>query len=351
MHNKHITYFTIGTLMLLLAILHIPILKVSISPAEEPRKEKSIEEITDLLGTPDLDDIEYPDDEEPTAKQIELGKMLFYDRRLSKHKTMACVTCHNPDIGTGDGVAKGRGVEGGLVGRNSPHIYNLAWNKIFFWDGRAASLEEQALGPIQAEGEMNMLLEDVEKRIGAVAGYQKLFKEAYGDNAITSENIGKAIAAFERTLISDNSAFDRYIAGDESAMSEEAKHGMQLFVGKAACIECHSGPNFTDQSFHDLGMKSDDLGRGKIIKAKSMNKAFKTPGLRNVVFTAPYMHDGSLGSLEEVVQFYNRGGDRPTDNKLVKKLNLTPQEERALVAFLGALTDPVIVKRPEIPKD
>ena len=233
--------------------------------------------------------------------------------------------------------------------RSAPHIYNLAWNKIFFWDGRAASLEEQALGPIEAEGEMNMPLTEVVARLEAVPQYQEMFKQVYGDEGIKDETIGRAIAAFERTVISKNSAFDRYLAGAEHALSAEAKHGMQLFVGKANCIACHSGPNFTDESFHNLGMKDDDIGRAKIVKADAMHKAFKTPGLRNVALTGPYMHDGSMGSLEEVVQFYNRGGDVASPDPLVKKLELTAEEERALIAFLGALTDPVHIEHPVIP--
>ncbi|NRA38223.1 MAG: hypothetical protein HRU15_08795 [Planctomycetes bacterium] len=318
-------------------------------PLGDPEDGKTRAEIAQLLGTPDVDDIEYPDDEEPTVAQIELGKILYFDRRLSKHQTMSCATCHNPDIGFGDGMAFGQGVMGGSEGRNAPHIYNLAWNNIFFWDGRAATLEEQALGPIQAEGEMNMPLEEVVGRIEGVVKYQELFKAAYGDNAITSDNIGRAIASFERTVVSDNSAFDRYLAGDDNALSKEAMHGMQLYVGKANCIECHSGPNLTDQSFHNLGMKSDDIGRMKVVEVEVMNKAFKTPGLRNVALTGPYMHDGSLGSLEDVVKFYNRGGDVKTQDPLMKPLGLTAEEERALIAFLGALTDPVDIAHPVVP--
>ena len=349
---KHLTwlgYAVTGIILLLLYSSQIKDSERDIDVADDPLPLKTLDEIADLLGTPDLDDIEYPDDEEPTPAQVQLGKVLYFDKRLSKHKTVSCATCHNPDIGFGDGMALGRGVMGNKVGRNAPHIYNLAWNSIFFWDGRAASLEEQALGPIEAEGEMNMPLGEVVNRLKAVPAYHKMFNEAYGENSITKENIGNAIASFERTIISKNSAFDKYLAGDEHAMSEEAVRGMQLFVGKANCIACHSGPNFTDQSFHDLGMKSADLGRKKIVDVDVMHKAFKTPGLRNVILTAPYMHDGSLGSLEDVVKFYNRGGDVASKNPLVKKLNLTEEEQRDLVAFMGALTDPVHVSVPKVP--
>lgn len=301
------------------------------------------------IGTPDLDDIEYPDDEPHSAAEVELGKVLFFDNRLSVNQQQSCATCHNPDLGFGDGMAQGLGTMGGILGRNTPHIYNLAWNVTFFWDGRAGSLEEQALGPIEAAGEMNMPLDQLIPRLEAVEYYQKAFKSVYG-NGITKENIGKAIAAFERTLVSINSPFDQYLAGNQEAMRPEAVRGMKLFDGKANCTKCHDGPNFTDNSFHDIGVKGSDPGREKISGDASQRRAFKTPGLRNVIFTAPYMHDGSEGSLEDVVRFYNRGGDRKEGlSNLIEPLNLTEQEIADIVAFMGALTDAIIVERPKVP--
>lgn len=305
--------------------------------------------LAEPIGTPDLDDIEYPEEEAPSKAEVELGKVLFFDNRLSVNEQQSCATCHNPELGFGDGMAGGLGTMGGTLGRNTPHIYNLAWNVTFFWDGRAGSLEEQALGPIEAAGEMNMPLEKLIPRLETVEYYQKTFAAVYG-NGITKENIGKAIAAFERTLNSMNSPFDQYMAGNKAAMGPEAIRGMKLFEGKANCTKCHDGANFTDNSFHDIGVKGDDMGRAVISGDASQNRAFKTPGLRNVIFTAPYMHDGSEGSLEEVVRFYNRGGDRKDGiSNLIKPLNLTEQEIADIVAFMGALTDPVIVERPEIP--
>ncbi|PCK09075.1 MAG: cytochrome-c peroxidase [Alteromonadaceae bacterium] len=304
----------------------------------------------EALGTPDRDDIEYPDDEPPSAGEIALGKMLFFDTRLSTNKKQSCATCHNPDLGFGDGLRKGIGTQGDDLGRNTPHIYNLAWNVVFFWDGRAASLEEQALGPIQSKAEMGMSLPKMLKRLSAVPYYRKQFKAVYGADKIISEDVGRAIAAFERNLISDNSPFDQYIAGDKSAMSPAAIRGLDLYQGKARCTLCHDGANFTDNSFHNIGTGDKDLGRSEIVGDTSLNGAFKTPGLRNVTLTAPYMHDGSIASLQEVIEFYDRGGKLAKNkDKLIKPLGLSPNEIMDLLAYLGALSDPIIVERPTLP--
>jgi len=305
---------------------------------------------TTALGVPDKDDIEYPDDEAPSQAEVELGKLLFFDPRLSLNEQQSCASCHSPDMGFGDGMSKGLGTMGGIVGRNTPHIYNLAWNTVFFWDGRASSLEEQALGPIVAPGEMNMPLPQLITRLKKVPEYQQRFKSVYGESGIIKENIAKAIAAFEREIVSDNSAFDRYIKGDESAMDPAAIKGLSLFKGKARCTKCHNGPNFTDESFHNIGVNDADKGRQEISDSAGMQGAFKTPGLRNVWLTAPYMHDGSEHSLEAVIRFYDRGGDKKQGlDKLIKPLDLSEAEISDLLAFLSALTDPVMIERPKIP--
>lgn len=301
------------------------------------------------LATPNLATIEYPEGEPPTAADIALGRQLYFEPRLSGNGTMSCATCHNPDIGMGDGMAKGIGAKANRLGRNTPHVYNLAWSSVLFWDGRARSLEEQALGPIASQDEMDLPIEQAVARLKNISGYEQQFTTVYGKDGVTAENLGKAIAAFERTLVSRDSAFDRYLAGDKSALSPEAVRGLALFQGKANCIACHNGPNLTDDSFHNMGMLDQDIGRGKFDPAPHFQGAFKTPGLRNVALTAPFMHDGSLASLEAVVQFYNRGGDRPTSDPLVRKLNLSDAEVRDLVTFLGALTDPVTVAVPILP--
>ena len=222
------------------------------------------------LGTPSLEDIEYPDDEPPSAEEIELGKILFFDPRLSLNEKQSCATCHNPEMGFGDGMATGLGTMGEELGRNTPHIYNLAWSSIFFWDGRAKTLEEQALGPISAPGEMNMPLPQLITRLNKVPGYQKMFKAVYGDAIINKTNIARAISAFERSIVTLNSSFDRYIQGDKNAMDPAAVRGLALFEGKARCNKCHDGVNFTDDSFHNIGVDNQDVGREKISKTKGM---------------------------------------------------------------------------------
>lgn len=300
------------------------------------------------LGTPDVDDIEYPDDEPHSEAEIELGKKLFFDTRLSKNNNQSCATCHNPELGFSDGIAKGIGSGGDILGRNAPHIYNLAWGATFFWDGRASTLEEQALGPIVSGVEMQMTPEKAVAALAKVPAYVKEFKDVYGE--LSFENVGRALAAFERTFISDDSAFDKYIAGNKAAMSPSAIRGLELFVGKANCIACHDGVNFTDDSFHNIGIDNGDLGRYELDQQKELKGAFKTPGLRNIVFSAPYMHDGSLGSLQEVIEHYNTGAVGIADvSPLIKPLKLNEQEKADLVAFMGALTDPVIIERPELP--
>ena len=301
------------------------------------------------LGTPDPETIEYPHETPPGKDVVELGRTLFFDQRLSGNQTQSCATCHDPDLGFGDGLAVGLGSHGNRLGRNTPHLYNLAWNRVFFWDGRAASLEEQALAPITAQGEMDMDIAQLLVRLQQVEAYQQRFATAFASPGITSERVGLAIAAFEATLISRNAPFDRYAQGDAKAMSVQAQRGMALFVGKANCIACHSGPKFTNESFHRLGLKSTDRGRAAIQSGATMEQAFKTPGLRNSLLTAPYMHDGSQPSLEAVIRFYNRGGDVPTPDPLIKPLHLDEREIADLVAFLGALTDPLHIERPVVP--
>jgi cytochrome c peroxidase len=304
------------------------------------------------LGTPDKDDIEYPDDEEPSAKEISLGKLLFFDTRLSSNYKQSCASCHNPDLGFSDGLAVSIGTMGATVSRNTPHIYNLAWSSTFFWDGRSSTLEDQALGPIAAAGEMNLPLDQVVPRLQQVKFYKDEFKKVYGEQGITLNTVARAIASFERSIISDNSPYDQYAAGNKSAMSPSAIRGLAVFEGKGNCANCHDGANFTDDSFHNIGISpiTTDMGRAEIDKTSGLKGAFKTPGLRNVVMTAPYMHDGSETSLEEVVRYYNQGGKHKEHlSALIKPLNLNEGEIADLVAFMGALTDPVIIERPMIP--
>ena len=293
-----------------------------------------------------------PDDNPLTAEKIALGKLLYFDPRLSKDKTLACASCHNPYHGFADPSPTSKGVGFKLGGRNSPTVINRLFSKEQFWDGRAADLEDQAGGPLINPVEMAMPSHgDVVKHVKAVAGYAPLFEKAFGSKEITMPRIAQSIASYERTVVSGNSPYDRYTAGDKDAMSVAAVRGMDLFNGAANCKVCHAGFNFSDESYHNLGVGMDkpkpDLGRSVISKAASETGAFKTPTLRNVVETAPYMHDGSEATLKQVVEFYNRGGVKnPTLSKEIKPLNLTPQQIDDLVAFLEALSGEVANAAP-----
>jgi cytochrome c peroxidase len=208
------------------------------------------------------------------------------------------------------------------------------------WDGRLADLEEQALGPIQSPGEMNMPIDKLMERLGTIPEYKPLFATAFPGEAMSPKTLAKAIATYERTVVSQRAPFDDWIDGNEQAISEEAKRGFTLFNTKAQCSSCHEGWNFTNDGFQDIGLPSDDVGRGKFMPGVvKMQYAFKTPGLREISRRSPYMHDGSLATLEQVVEHYDRGGvDRPSRSDLVKPLGLTTQEKSDLVVFLKTLT-------------
>lgn len=283
--------------------------------------------------------IPFPEENAYSDAKAELGRMLFFDPRLSKSNLISCASCHNPSFGWEDGQALGAGHKMGRLGRHTPTILNLAWSEIFFWDGRAESLEEQALGPIEAGAEMAQPLDELLKELAAIEGYRKAFAAAFPGEGITKDNIGKAIATFERTVVSNLSPFDRWVRGDTNAISEKAKRSFVLFNKKARCANCHSGWNFTDDSFHDIGLNSDDPGRSKVLGIDTLKHAFKTPGLRNIVERAPYMHDGSLKTLAEVVSHYDTGFVRRDSlSDEMKPLGLSEQEKSDLVAFLNALS-------------
>lgn len=283
--------------------------------------------------------IPFPEDNPYSDAKAELGRKLFFDPRLSSSNLISCASCHNPSFGWEDGQPLGSGNKMGKLGRHTPTILNLAWGEVFFWDGRAETLEEQALGPIEAGAEMAQPLDDLIKELSAIEGYRKAFAEAFPDSGITKENIGKAIATFERTIVSNLAPFDRWVRGKDKAIGESAKRGFLVFNTKARCSRCHSGWNFTDDSFHDIGLKSTDIGRNKVLGDDLLLHAFKTPGLRNIVERAPYMHDGSLKTLAEVVDHYDSGFERrPSLSDEMKPLNLTPEEKADLVAFMESLS-------------
>lgn len=296
-----------------------------------------------------LGDVPVPADNPMTDEKVELGKTLYFDPRLSGNNVQSCMSCHAQGAGYGDGMAKFVGFEGVNGARNSPTIINSGYYQENFWDGRAGSLEEQALGPIQSKVEMNQNLDELVTEINAVPTYVDQFNTVFNDK-ISADNIAKAIAAFERTIVISDTAFDRYLQGEDDAISAEAKEGMKLFAGKASCISCHAGPLLSDHNYHNLGMSGDD-GRFAVTNKEEDKGKFRTSGLRGVGHTAPFMHDGSLETLKDVVQYYNvGGGDHENKSDLVKPLNLTEKEVDALVAFLESLSGEIPnVETPEIP--
>ncbi|MEZ6135500.1 MAG: cytochrome c peroxidase [Pirellulaceae bacterium] len=304
-----------------------------------------------------LKDLPQPKDNPVTTEKVELGKQLYFDKRLSADNTVSCASCHDPAKGWSNGEATAEGVGGQRGGRSAPTVLNTAYQQFQFWDGRSDSLEDQALGPIANPIEMNLPVEEAVKKIAAIEGYQQQFQAVFGE-PVSAENLAKAIAAFERTVLAGNSAYDRFKAGDESALSEQAQVGMKLFFGKANCSGCHSGANFTDNGFHNLGVGIDDeepdVGRAAHSKLGGDHGAFKTPTLRDIARTGPYMHDGRLATLEEVVDYYDKGA---TPNQFLDEeifpLKLSAEQKAALVAFLkeGLKSDDYPdIKPPKLPE-
>jgi cytochrome c peroxidase len=292
-----------------------------------------------------------------TPPRVELGKALFFDPRLSGNGATSCGSCHNPSLGWSDGLKTAVGMGGVVLARATPTIVNTAFNTQFMWDGRKKSLEDQALGPMKAADEMNTDFPAVIERLRAMPGYAVLFARAYPGEAIGEETIAKALAAYERSIVSRDSPFDRWLAGDTRALTPAQYRGFRLFADpdKAHCAACHSGPNFTDNGFHNIGLRSSgarpDLGRFNVRPVASMKGAFKTPTLRDIALTGPYFRDGSASTLHEVVEHYARGGDdRSNISGDVKPLQLSEQDKSDLVAFLRALTGRrVPVTAPELP--
>ena len=284
-----------------------------------------------------------PDNNPITPEKVELGKLLYFDKRLSSDGTVSCAACHSPKAGFADPEPVSTGVGGQKGVRNSPTVINTAFNIFQFWDGREPSLEAQAKGPIQNPVEMANTPEGAVKNISAVAGYKPYFAKAFGSEEVTFDRIAEAIATFERTVLSGNSAWDRFVyGGDKQALSPEAQRGLELFQGKALCTRCHVGFNTTDGIFHNLGVGMNkpepDLGRFVVTKNEKDKGAFKTPTLRDIQKTAPYMHDGSQKTLEEVIEFYDKGGEpNPWLDPKVEPLKLTAQEKADLLAFLKSL--------------
>jgi cytochrome c peroxidase len=297
--------------------------------------------------------VPFPVDNAYTKAREALGRALFFDPRLSRSQVLSCASCHNPGFAWTDGLPRAVGHGMKELARRTPTIVDGAFANALFWDGRAATLEEQALGPIVAAGEMNMDLESMVARVEAIGGYRPLFADAYPGEPISPATVAKAIATFERTVVSGEAPFDRFVAGRTDAIPEDARRGFVLFNTSANCASCHSGWRLTDDSFHDIGVASDDIGRGKLVDLAPMQHAFKTPTLRNVAIRAPYMHDGSEATLDDVIELYDRGGRqrRPSLSREIRPLGLSERDKHDLIAFLQTLTSvdaPVTV--PVLPR-
>jgi cytochrome c peroxidase len=285
--------------------------------------------------------VRHPADNPATEAKIALGRELFGDPGLSRTGQVACASCHDPQRGFSNGQRFGIGVEGRAGTRNVPGLVNVAYHRTLFWDGRAGSLEEQALAPIRDAREMDMDLDALVARLNALPGYRRQFQAAFGGQA-TAARLAQALAAFQRTLIVADTPFDRYQQGDRQALGPAALRGMELFFGQARCALCHKGPNFSDDEFHHIGVPDDgvpDPGRRAVTGRPGDQGKFRTPGLRDVGRTAPYMHNGAFATLHAVVEHYNFGGVTGQANdhrdELLRVLYLNETQVDDLVAFLA----------------
>lgn len=338
-----------------------------ISQWEKPVLDEEV--IADFQDIGVLPKMIFPENNPYSEAKKELGKMLFFDPRLSKSKQISCASCHDPELAWGDGRTISYGHNRQTGKRNSPSLLNIGYHSVFFWDGRAASLENQALGPITDPVEMAATETISIKNIKKIKGYKPYFREAFGDEKITIERILKAIATYERTITSKKSKFDSFIEGKSDIFTDEEVIGLHLFRTKARCINCHNTPLFSNQKFHNVGLSYygrtfEDLGKYNITHKKEDVGKFKTPSLREIGRTAPYMHNGLMPNLEGIIEMYNAGMPRvkpkenqkndslfPVTDPLLKKLNLTKKEQNALKAFLLTLSSSprreILPKLPE----
>ena len=287
-----------------------------------------------------LKPVPVPADNPQTAAKVELGKQLFFDPRMSGDNTVSCATCHDPKQGWSNGAPIATGIRSQKGGRSAPTIINAAYQEFQFWDGRALKLEGQALGPIQNPIEMEMKLDELIPKLNKIEGYRKQFRAVFGSDA-TPAAVAKALAAFERTVLSGDAPYDRFKAGDKTSLSDAAQRGMTVFFNKAQCSACHAGPNFSDGAFHNVGVgmakPEPDLGRFAETKQAGDRGAFRTPTLREIARTAPYMHDGSQKTLADVIDFYDKGGHaNPQLDEEIFPLKLTAEQKADLVTFLQA---------------
>jgi cytochrome c peroxidase len=321
-----------GTTFIALLLLWTAALGVdSARPAGQPSK--------DVYHRPDT--IPFPSDNPYSTPKAELGKTLFFDTIMSGGRTRACGTCHDPKLAWGDGRPRAVGEQGHVLALRSPTLLNIAWVPVLGWDGKFKDLESVAFNPIVSPDNMNMPEAELLRRLRESPRYVEAFAKAFGKGDITRRKVELALATFERTIISGTAPFDRWINGDDRAISASAKRGFTVFNTKGQCQKCHEGWAFTDGSFHDIGSAhGSDIGRARFFPTSvKLRYAFKTPTLRDVALRAPYMHDGSVATLEEVIALYDRGGiDRPSRSNLIHPLGLTGEEKSDLVAFLKTLT-------------
>lgn len=296
--------------------------------------------------------------ESPVEKQrdslkhiIELGKTLFFDTRLSGSGKISCATCHQPALNWADGKEKSIGHEGAINKRNSPTIQNSWFYKRLFWDGRSSDLQDQSFAPINSETEMHSEMPDVVRNLRNVNGYKELFKKAFGDEQIDPDRLTEAIAVFEKTIVSRKSRFDNFLEGNKKALTNSELRGLHLFRTKAKCMNCHSGPLFTDNQFHNSGFSGNDDGYYKVThKEEDMGK-FKTPSLRDVMKTGPWMHDGLQKDMPAIIEKFNKADMSPGKDKLIQPLRLTKREKNDLLAFLHAISaSPLEFQKPDLPE-
>jgi cytochrome c peroxidase len=300
------------------------------------------------------DAIPYPDENPHSAAKAELGRMLFFDPILSGSRARSCASCHNPGLSWGDGLARSIGEGQQAMSLRAPTLLNVAWVPRLGWDGKFRDLESVAFAPITSAANMNLPEAVLIERLEAIPGYVRSFAAAFDEAPITRAKIEAALATYERSIVSAGSPFDRWIMGEERAIDAGAKRGFELFRGKARCAECHRGWAFTDSSFHDIGSATgEDIGRGRLFPTSvKLRYAFKTPTLRDVARRAPYMHNGALATLEDVIALYDRGGiERPSRSELIAPLGLAQSEKTDLIGFLNALTGaPQPVALPVLPR-
>lgn len=303
-----------------------------------------------------IDWIIVPDNNLMSAEKVSLGKQLFFDKRLSGNQTVSCATCHDPTKGWADDRRFTPGAHGEPTTRNVPSIVNAGLHRTLFWDGRAASLEEQALSPLENPIEMDVRLDVLEQRLRGIDGYRKQFETIFPDG-VTAQNVARALAAFQRTILAGETPYDRFRGGHADALDGEIGTGSGLFFGKAHCGNCHIAKVYTDHQFHNIGTGLNPNGQDKGLASHTGRAAdigkFRTPLLRDLALTAPYFHDGSKATLEEVVDFYNDGGGKnPNLDSHVVPLKLTDAEKQALVKFLREglrSRDYPKIKKPQLP--